>query len=608
MENSSKLLSHNDEIYDDEDEFYIDYSSIDNPKASYRKYESHEGYMFCIELSEHMFSEISQLNYKVQLIEVLESLMELMSQLVITRPSTGVGCFFFNCDNKESKKRIYEFLPLRDINVSDMKKLHDLLDDVKEERLSIRDAFKFDEINDKGNSLESLFLLIQDRFSNNIPGQKIYTNKKVFLFTDNDKPKESNDKEKTIRLRRLFDDISDNYIQFVTFFINKIDSSDNFDDSFYSDILKLRNSNSIEFDGPSTKPISVAYIKNKVLRKKEIKRIMFQCPLILNADSDFQVNVKGYTIISHEKPGSRYKLVYEHENIRREAFSKRKLLNGKTGTVVTKDDTEKIFQLGNFSINSFENEFEKGNDNPLPQEPFLKLIGFRSPENSLHLFNNIGKALFIVPDESRCVGSIRTLSSMYRTMRTKNRNAIVWGKLKSNSNPNIWILSPSDPTKDQNEGFYLYKVPFLDEIRKIPSQYTHFPSDELIRNKDYENLKRVTRNILGYFNLTNGYSPLEFKNPLLQKYYKLLHDYLLQVETVPETEMSKEQLKQKILEEDDTIRKTFSIRDKIIKSASSTESHKQRLSANFNIWNDIYSKLEGNEIAVKEMKPKKQKN
>lgn len=41
---------------------------------SFRKYDVHEGIVFCIELSAGMFQELSELNYKIQLVEILETL------------------------------------------------------------------------------------------------------------------------------------------------------------------------------------------------------------------------------------------------------------------------------------------------------------------------------------------------------------------------------------------------------------------------------------------------------------------------------------------------------------------------------------------------------
>lgn len=77
-------------------------------ETGYRKFDIHEGILFCIELSETMFKESSDLEYKSPLLEILESLDELMSQLVITRPGTAIGCYFYYCNREDAKEGIYE--------------------------------------------------------------------------------------------------------------------------------------------------------------------------------------------------------------------------------------------------------------------------------------------------------------------------------------------------------------------------------------------------------------------------------------------------------------------------------------------------------------------
>ena len=501
-------------------------------EKGYRKFDIHEGILFCIELSETMFKESSDLEYKSPLLEILESLDELMSQLVITRPGTAIGCYFYYCNREDAKEGIYELFPLRDINATFMKKLNDLLEDLSSGRISLYDYFMFQQTgSEKQVRLSVLFTFMLDTFLEEIPGQKQLSNKRVFLFTDIDKPQEGQDIDERARLRRLTIDLFDNKVNFATFFIGYADKP--FDNEFYSDILQLgshTNENTgldSEFDGPSTKPIDAKYIKSRILRKKEVKRIMFQCPLILDEKTNFIVGVKGYTMYTHEKAGVRYKLVYEHEDIRQEAYSKRKFLNPITGEDVT-GKTVKVYPYGDLDINLSDSQDQIVMEAYTQKDAFLKIIGFRSSSKSIHYFNNIDKSSFIVPDEAKYEGSIRTLASLLKILRKKDKIAILWGKLKSNSHPSLYTLSPSS-VKDYNEGFYLYRVPFLDEIRKFPSLLSYDDGSE--HKLDYDNMKKVTQSIMGYFNLRDGYNPSDFKNPLLQKHYKVLHDYLLQIET-----------------------------------------------------------------------------
>lgn len=402
-------------------------------EKGYRKFDIHEGILFCIELSETMFKESSDLDYKSPLLEILESLDELMSQLVITRPGTAIGCYFYYCNREDAKEGIYELFPLRDINATFMKKLNDLLEDLSSGRISLYDYFMFQQTgSEKQVRLSVLFTFMLDTFLEEIPGQKQLSNKRVFLFTDIDKPQEAQDIDERARLRRLTIDLFDNKVNFATFFIGYADKP--FDNEFYSDILQLgshTNENTgldSEFDGPSTKPIDAKYIKSRILRKKEVKRIMFQCPLILDEKTNFIVGVKGYTMYTHEKAGVRYKLVYEHEDIRQEAYSKRKFLNPITGEDVT-GKTVKVYPYGDLDINLSDSQDQIVMEAYTQKDAFLKIIGFRSSSKSIHYFNNIDKSSFIVPDEAKYEGSIRTLASLLKILRKKIKLQYYGGSL-----------------------------------------------------------------------------------------------------------------------------------------------------------------------------------
>lgn len=154
--------------------------------------------------------------------------------------------------------------------------------------------------------------------------------------------------------------------------------------------------------------------------------------------------------------------------------------------------------------------------------------------------------------------------------------------------------------KDYNEGFYLYRVPFLDEIRKFPSLLSYDDGSE--HKLDYDNMKKVTQSIMGYFNLRDGYNPSDFKNPLLQKHYKVLHDYLLQIETTFDENETPNTKKDRMMREDDSLRKLYYIRNKILESEKSEDPIIQRLNKYVKIWNMFYKKFNDDNISIKEEK------
>ncbi|SCV01966.1 LANO_0F14444g1_1 [Lachancea nothofagi CBS 11611] len=565
--------------------------------SKYQKYEVHEGIVFCIELSEAMFERPADLD-KVQLIEILETLLELMSQVIITLPGTGIGCFFYQCNHEASRGGIYEFLPLLNVNARSMKKLNDLLEDIRTKNTTLAKEFPFD--SSRATSLETMFIILQEQFLRQVPGQKAYNNRKIFLFTDNDRPKESHDPESRLRLRKVIDDLDDSFINFTTFFIGTKQKP--FDQTFYSDVLKFGAKKKIletgyEFDGPSTAPISAKWIKSRALRKKEIKRVRFQCPLILDETNDFIVSIKGYTVITHERAGTRYKTVYDHNGLRKEVRSRRKYLNANTGEDAT-NTISRVYKFAEVDIELSEDEVTKIYQDFSSRESFLKLIGFRDTSKCLFYFDNISNSSFVVPDETTYEGSIRTLGSLFRNLTNKDKCAIVWGKLKSNSHPSLYVLSPST-SRDQNEGFYLSRIPFADEIRKFPPLINH---DELLSGKNYEQMCKINETLINYFTLRRPYKPSEFRNPSLHKHFRLLHHHLLQIEVSNSSDSTDQQIK-----DDDTLAKLYQVRQKILDSAKSQDSAKERLSNYVKAWNSVYNKEYNQELEpeAKSKKPKK---
>ncbi|XDT42472.1 Ku70/Ku80 N-terminal alpha/beta domain [Nakaseomyces glabratus] len=559
-----------------------------NKQASFKRFEIHEGIMFCIELSEHMFEVQDELDGKSQIEVILTSLSELMELLIVTRPSTAIGCYFYNCEREDSKESIFEFIPLVDLNVQWMKKVNDLLEDVSNQRITFKEYLNYNiDQNKKLNIpilLEKLFSLILETFNRNIEGQKEFNSKKVFLFTDNDLPNVESQQRSIDVLKGILKDIDDNMINFTNFFISKKDKP--FNPAFYSKVLRNdRDYNSLgsqAYFGPSTKPIGVNDIKERIFQRKEIRRVVFQCPLVLDEGTNFVISIKGYSIFNHEKGSVRYKLVYENQEIRKEAFSKRKFINPKTGEDVSKQ-TVKIIPYGEKEIEMEDKNIANALNVYGNTSASLTVIGFLNEDNSLVFYNNIDKTLFITPDENVIEGSFTAFASLFRTLKKLKKVGVVWGSTKSNSSPSLYLLWPSKDY-DNNQGFYLTKVPFIDEIRKYPTLSNININEEW---EEYKNVKELTQGIISHFNLKSGYHAEEFRNPALNRHYKLLHDYLLQVE-IPQDDND---IRDRYLREDDTLLKITKIRERIMKDTTIDDVEKRRLSKYLEVWNIYYRKF-----------------
>lgn len=559
-----------------------------NKQASFKRFEIHEGIMFCIELSEHMFEVQDELDGKSQIEVILTSLSELMELLIVTRPSTAIGCYFYNCEREDSKESIFEFIPLVDLNVQWMKKVNDLLEDVSNQRITFKEYLNYNiDQNKKLNIpilLEKLFSLILETFNRNIEGQKEFNSKKVFLFTDNDLPNVESQQRSIDVLKGILKDIDDNMINFTNFFISKKDKP--FNPAFYSKVLRNdRDYNSLgsqAYFGPSIKPIGVNDIKERIFQRKEIRRVVFQCPLVLDEGTNFVISIKGYSIFNHEKGSVRYKLVYENQEIRKEAFSKRKFINPKTGEDVSKQ-TVKIIPYGEKEIEMEDKNIANALNVYGNTSASLTVIGFLNEDNSLVFYNNIDKTLFITPDENVIEGSFTAFASLFRTLKKLKKVGVVWGSTKSNSSPSLYLLWPSKDD-DNNQGFYLTKVPFIDEIRKYPTLSNININEEW---EEYKNVKELTQGIISHFNLKSGYHAEEFRNPALNRHYKLLHDYLLQVE-IPQDDND---IRDRYLREDDTLLKITKIRERIMKDTTIDDVEKRRLSKYLEVWNIYYRKF-----------------
>lgn len=568
-------------------------------------YDTHDGILFCIELSDQMFLPQKEFGDKSQLQIILESMKDLMADLIVSRPNSAVGCLFFNCE-KEASTGIYELVPLVDVCAKWMKSINDLLDDISLDRYTFEDFLNYEKgkrVLSSPEQLEKLFSKILETFNRVVDGQKVFNIKRTFLFTDTVIPNTTENKKNNKVLEGLLTDLDENRINFTNFFIGTNEKP--YDSEFYTELFrnsdKISDDNEIAYFGPSTKPITIDEIRNRIKIRKAIKRIAFRCPLVIDSKSDFTIGIRAYHMISSEKGKVRFKLVYEKEDVRKEATSKRIYVNSKTGALAPKDLTM-LYSYGNKNFELTDKTIAETMDAYSAKSAGLNILGFITKNRGLKLYNNIDKSSFVTSDDQSYEGSTKTLSSLHRTLTKLNKVAVIWGSTRNNSYPGLYLMWPTTP-KDINEGFYLTKLPFLDEIRKYPPVHI---ADIDETNENYKALTELTQGIISHFNLKNGYRSEDFRNPSLQKHYRLLHDYLLQIE-IQKTEGNKN--KNDYLNMDDTLVKIAQIRNRIIEDSEGTTMEQRRLSKYLETWNLYYRGLHDederlNESNVAEKKPK----
>lgn len=545
-------------------------------------YEVHEGIIFVIELTETIFIPNPQTG-KSNLQEIFEALQESMSHSIITLPNTGYGCYLFNSrtTTKGCKAGIERLFPLTDLNYENMRIIQNILEENMESKddsrpfIPLEEKFAVFSGERDENPLYEALVTLQDEFLIKKDFQKQYNNKKVFLFTDNDKPIIENSVQEKNVLRRLFSDLDDAYINIVPFFLSS--EWKPFNDQLYSELVLISkegedNEGSI-FDGPNTKPINAASIKERVQRRKEIKRIQFQCPLIFN--DDLTIGLKGYSIYSHESV-TKAKFIYETEDYRKNVYSRRRFINESTGAEFEK--TVKLYKFGTGGefIQLSDEQISIINKYDAKHDSFLRVLGFKNELVGLKFHYNTSKIPLIIPDEETYEGSTRTLSALFQSLHKLKKVAILFGKLRKGSQPSVFALEPTDQPFPQ--GFFLIRLPFLDDIRKFPEGFDYY-------NEPSQEMKLVTRQLLRRLKLKNGYEPKDFKNPSLQLHYKVLHDFLLQIEQ--EQNQDEDQVK---LDNDDTLKKIHQVRNRVEQSQLNDENEVTSLYGLMKRWNSVYNR------------------
>lgn len=301
----------------------------DDENASYKQYEVREGIVFLIELSQQLFAPASE--GRSQMLEILQGVNELVAELVITAPSTGIGVYFYNCENTSSKFRpklgLNKLFKLNDINVSNMKLLNDTIADDAADIAKVKDRFPVRTTVSKRERLPAVLNSILDEFN----AKTHYNIRKLVWFTDNEKPYASDDIKSA--LRTSLDDFAAYRIGISPFFLSSGDAP--FDMSLYKDIFlgseniaakheatepESENSDDEDDDDEAEisdfKSVSRAFpkhnvttllpqIKAAILRLREVRRIQFACNIVLGdgegVGGKFGCTVKGYTLYSHEK-------------------------------------------------------------------------------------------------------------------------------------------------------------------------------------------------------------------------------------------------------------------------------------------------------------------
>ncbi|KAK6197572.1 Ku family DNA binding and repair protein [Scheffersomyces amazonensis] len=356
-------------------------SDNEDDNNGYKQYEIKDGFIFLIEVSSDLLKPLPELDNKSQLFTILEAINDLMSELVMTMRSSGVGIYFYNCDTSEVKNSVLrpmknstngfvKLFKLNSLNLQNMKLLNDLVNDDIQSVRSISHYFDYLNNHDTEN-----LPIIFNRLLDEIRAKKEFNRYKLLWITNNPQPY-----TKTQTKESLWRTINDyyNYNHYINpIFLNPTNSTQPFDTSLYKDIFintnylsqtrvkqedqPFNNVNENENDDDDdddrfggsfkgyNKDSSVFktivlnnQIRESIFRIKEVRRIQFACNLILSdgpeVGGNFGCSVKGYTLYNKEQYRAQLRLHNKGESLKK-VFTESSLVNTANGEII---DIEKL--------------------------------------------------------------------------------------------------------------------------------------------------------------------------------------------------------------------------------------------------------------------------
>ncbi|OBA20970.1 SPOC domain-like protein [Metschnikowia bicuspidata var. bicuspidata NRRL YB-4993] len=337
-------------------------------------------------------------------------------------------------------------------------------------------------------------------------------------------------------------------------------------------------------------------IRDSIFRLKEVKRVQFSCDLVLSDGPEIGgrlgCSVKGYTLYNHEQIRLFKKVSTESGEIRMAHTDTKRLKSGTTkeldphnlesnmaiykGVPVkfSNDESEpqeKILLLkpevldfmGRYSFDHIPKDYKQeidgeasvgdcddettGEQVEFSNAPYLKLLCFRKLRKFQPYFN-MKPPLFVAADlndglsgsltQGGYSNSFDTFKTLYQSCVRLKKYAILFGCTKRTSNPNLYALYPTnisgESTSKTPDGFLLFNLPWLSEIRSLPDHMLTNDGGKFI--PEHEDLK-PTQLVTLYGKLVDhiqpwaGYEPSAYENPTLHYFYKTIKQEALQLDT-----------------------------------------------------------------------------
>jgi ATP-dependent DNA helicase 2 subunit 1 len=339
-------------------------------------------------------------------------------------------------------------------------------------------------------------------------------NRRIFLFTDNDNPMNSNLTERNITIQRARDMLESEIV--IELFPMNLKS--NFDmKKFFSEII------TVGVDSNEDLILNIENCENRIreltkrIRQKEVKkRTLGRCPLYLTKDVKFTVNFyttlkKTTKPISHNVDARTNKPL----NTINQAICK------ETGSILYQNQIGTFHAYGDKKVNFSKDEMKQIKTF---DSPGIKLMGFKSFD-SIKPYYNIRESYFIYPDEYLSNGASQLCDALIKQLIAKNKVAIVKFVPRDGANIRFCALIPQKESFDEDyfqtpPGFNLIFLPYADEIRSN--------CDILKKVKNYEDVKEkisseklhAVKRLIKKMNI--DFDCRNFENPTIQKFYATL--------------------------------------------------------------------------------------
>jgi ATP-dependent DNA helicase 2 subunit 1 len=339
-------------------------------------------------------------------------------------------------------------------------------------------------------------------------------NRRIFLFTDNDNPMNSNLTERNITIQRARDMLESEIV--IELF--PMNMKNNFDmKKFFSEIITV---------GVDTNEDLILNIENcenrireltKRIRQKEVKkRTLGRCPLFLTKDVKFTVNFyatlkKTTKSISHNVDARTNKPL----NTINQAICK------ETGSILYQNQIGTFQAYGDRKVNFTKDEMKQIKT---LDSPGIKLMGFKS-FNSIKPYYNIRESYFIYPDEYLSNGASQLCDALIKQLIAKNKVAIVKFVPRDGANIRFCALIPQKESFDEDyfqtpPGFNLVFLPYADEIRSNCDILNKIKNYDDIKDKINSEKLQAVKRLIKKMNI--DFDCRNFENPTIQKFYATL--------------------------------------------------------------------------------------